>query len=156
MSGGGTGRGYHEERLERMVLGFESAAYLARVQDHSKLVDMMRDLYCCWATKRLGQNEDNLAGFCAVLGSSIGNPLRLDGLKWIADAVRSEPVVGDWYREYTSSAFVEFLHVLVLEHATELREDGIARQALLDLSAHAASRQLKTSLALHERIRRLF
>lgn len=146
---------YHEERLERMVLGFESAAHLTRVQDHSKLVGMMRDLYSCWAKKRLGQNEDNLAGFCAFLGSAVGGPLRFDGLKWIADAMRKKSIVGDWYRDYTSSAFVEFLHVLVLEHAKELREDGIARQALLDLSAHAASRQLKTSLALHERIRRL-
>ena len=146
---------YHEERLERMVLGFESAAYLTRAQDHSKLVSTMRDLYSCWATKRLGQNEDNLAGFCAFLGSGVGRPLRLDGLKWIADAMRKKSIVGDWYGDYTSSAFVEFLHVLVLEHATELRKDGIAHRALLDLSAHAASRQLKTSLALHERIRRL-
>ena len=77
---------YHQERLERMVLGFESAAYLTRVKDHSKLVGMVRDLYSCWAKKRLGKNEDNLAGFCAFLGSGVGGPLRLDGLKWIADA----------------------------------------------------------------------
>lgn len=146
---------YHEERLERMVLGFESAAHLTRVQDHPKLVGMMRELYSCWAIKRLGQNEDNLAGFCAFLGSGAGRSLRLDGLKWIADAMRKKSIVGDWYRDYTSSAFMEFLHVLVLEHVKKLSEDCIARQALVDLSAHAASRQLKTSLALHERIKRL-
>ena len=46
--------------------------------------------------------------------------------------------------------------VLVSEHPTELARDDNARQALLDLSAHAVSRQLTAALALQARIRRLF
>ena len=51
---------------------------------------------------------------------------------------------------------MEFLDVLVAEHAAELARDDSVRQALLDLSAHAVSRQLTAALALQERIRRVF
>jgi len=46
--------------------------------------------------------------------------------------------------------------VLVSEHAAELSADQEARQSLLDLAAHAVSRQLTAAQALQERIRRLF
>jgi hypothetical protein len=116
---------------------------------------MMRDLFEVWARKRLTRNEDNLAGFCGFLGTEAGKPLRIDGLKWIADSMKVNPDLGKWFRDRTSNAFMEFLDVLVSENPAELARDDSARQALLDLSAHAVSRQLTAALALHERIRRL-
>jgi hypothetical protein len=70
--------------------------------------------------------------------------------------MESNPNLGKWFRDRTSSAFMEFLDVLVSEHVAELARDGKARQMLLDLAAHAVSRQLTAALALQERIRRLF
>ena len=64
--------------------------------------------------------------------------------------------LGKWFRDETSNAFMEFLNVLVSDHVAELSRDARARQALLDLAAHAVSRQLTAALALEERIRRLF
>jgi hypothetical protein len=51
---------------------------------------------------------------------------------------------------------MEFLDVLVVEHSAELSNAQRARQALLDLVAHAVSRQLTAAQALQERIVRLF
>ena len=146
---------YYGEQLEREVLGFGVLSYIQRVPGHAALVGMIRDLFPIWAQKRLTSDEDNLAWFCGFLAHEVGKPLRMDGLQWIAEALSASPNIGNWYRDQTSNAFMEFLDILVSEHVGELRQKEKLRQALLDLSAHAVSRQLTTALTLHERIRRL-
>jgi hypothetical protein len=146
---------YYGQRLEREVLGFGASNSIRRAAGHAELAGMMRDLFRIWAQKRLTRDEDNLAGFCGFLADEVGKPLRMDGLQWIADAMKANPNIGKWFRDRASSAFMEFLDVLVSQHAVELRQDEKLRQALLDLSAHAVSRQLTAALTLHERIRRL-
>ena len=146
---------YYGQQLERQVLGFGAADFLKRLPAHAALVSMMRDLFEVWAKKRLTRDEDNLAGFCAFLATEAGKPLRMDGLQWIADAMKSGADVGKWFRDRTSNAFMEFLDVLVSEHAAELSQHK-ARQALLDLVAHTVSRQLPAALVLQERAQRLF
>jgi hypothetical protein len=145
---------YYGQQLERQVLGFGASDYLKRLPGHASLFSMMRDQFGVWAKKRLTRDEDNLAGFCGFLGTEAGKPLRMDGLQWIADAMKVNPELGNWFRDRTSNAFMEFLDVLVSEHTAELSQDDKARQALLDLAAHAVSRQLTAALALQERIRR--
>lgn len=147
---------YYGERLEREVLGFGALSSIKRVPGHAALLGTIRDLFPIWAQKRLTSDEDNLAWFCGFLVHELGKPLRMDGLQWIAEALRISPNVGRWHRDETSNAFMEFLDILVSEHVGELRQKEKLRQALLDLSAHAVSRQLTTALTLHERIRRLF
>lgn len=147
---------YYGERLEREVLGFVALGHINRVPGHAALVGMMRDLFEIWAQKRLRCDEDNLAWFCGFLAHEVGKPLRMDGLQWIAEALSASPNIGKWYRDETSNAFMEFLDILVSKHVVELRQKEKLRQALLDLSALAVSRQLTTALTLHERIRRLF
>jgi len=151
-----SGPWYYGQRLERQVLGFGASDYLKRLPDHDSLIEMMRHLFEVWAKKRLTRDEDNLAGFCGFLGTEAGKPLRMDGLQCVADAMKANPDLGKWFRERTSNAVMEFLDVLVSEHAAELARNGKARQALLDLAAHAVSRQLTAALALQERIRRVF
>jgi hypothetical protein len=146
---------YYGQQLERQVLGFGASDYLKRVSGHAALIGMMRDLLEAWAKKRLTRDEDNLAGFCGFLATEAGKPLRMDGLQWIAEAMKAKLDMGKWFRDRTSNAFMEFLDVLVSEHAADLARDDKTRQALLDLSAHAVSRQLTAALALQERIRRL-
>lgn len=146
---------YYGEQLEREVLGFGALSYIQRVPGHAALVGMIRDLFPIWAQKRLTSDEDNLAWFCGFLAHEVGKPLRMDGLQWIAEALSASPNIGNWYRDQTSNAFMEFLDILVSEHVDELRQKEKLRQALLDLSAHAVSRQLTTALTLHERIRQL-
>jgi hypothetical protein len=133
---------YYGQQLERHVLGFGESNSLKRATDHASLVGPMRDLYEAWAKKRLIRDEDNLAGFCGFLGTEVGKPLRMDGLRWIAEAMKAHPEVGKWFRDRTSNAFMEFLDVLVSEHVSEISKDEKARQSLLDLAAHAVSRQL--------------
>jgi hypothetical protein len=120
-------------------------------------VSLFTPLYmAAWAKKRLTGDEANLAGFCEFIATKVGAPLRIDGLQWIADAMKANPNLGKWFRDRTSNAFMEFLDVVVSEHATELSKNDKSRQALLDLAAHAVSRQLTAALALQERIRRVF
>jgi hypothetical protein len=146
---------YDGQRLERHVLGFGESSHVVRAKDCAGLIGSMRDLYEAWAKKRLTSDEDNLAGFCGFLGSGVGKPLRVDGLRWISDAMKANPETGKWFRDRTSSAFMEFLDILVSEHAAELSKNEGSRQALLNLAAHAVSHQLTASQALQERIVRL-
>jgi hypothetical protein len=149
-----TGRQWHYgQQLERQVLGFAASDCIARAANPYALISAMRDLYEVWAKKRLGRHEDNLAGLCGFLSSAPGTPLRIDGLVWIANALRAKHDVGKWYRDGTSSAFMAFLDELVSHHAAEIFKNEQARQALLDLTAHAASRQLPAALTLQERVR---
>ncbi len=150
------GPSYYGQRLERHVLGFGESSHLVRGKGCAGLIGSMRDLCEAWAKKRLTRDEDNLAGFCGFLGSEAGKPLRLDGLRWVSDAMKANSETGRWFRDRTSNSFMEFLDVLVSEHATELSKDEDARQALLDLIAHSVSRHLTAAQALQERIVRLF
>src|SRR5262249_2780667 len=98
---------YYAQQLERHVLGFGMQDYLKRFPDHAALIRMMRDLYERWAKDRLGSDEDNLAGLCAFLASEVEKPLRIDGLQWIAEAMKVDSRVGQWYRDRTSNPFME-------------------------------------------------
>ena len=75
---------------------------------------------------------------------------------WIAETMKTNADLGKWFRDQTSNVFLEFLDVLVSDHAAALAQNEKGRQALLELAAHAVSRQLTAALALQERIRRLF
>jgi hypothetical protein len=149
-----SGRGWHYgQQLQRQVLGF--GASLTRMPGHAALIVSMRDLYKTWADNELAHGEDNVAGFCGFLASASGAPLRMDGLQWIAAALRANPDLGKWYRESTTSAFMEFLDTVASENAAEASKSEPARQAFLELVAHAVSRQLPAALALQERVRKL-
>jgi hypothetical protein len=147
---------YNGGQLERQVLGFGASDCLERIPDHATLIGMTRDLIKLWAEKRLTRDEYNLAGFCEFLATKVPAPLRIDGLQWIADAMKANPNLGKWFRDRTSNAFMEFLDILVSEHAAEWSKNDKSRQALLGLAAHAVSRQLTAALALQERIRKIF
>jgi ABC-type cobalamin/Fe3+-siderophores transport system ATPase subunit len=148
------GCGWHYgQQLQRQVLGF--GASLARMPGHTALIVSMRDLYRTWADNELAHGEDNVAGFCGFLATASGAPLRMDGLKWIAAALRADPNIGKWYRDSTSNAFMEFLDTVTTENGEEVSKDEPARHALLELVAHAVSRQFAAALALQERVRKM-
>jgi hypothetical protein len=150
------GRWYYGQRIERHVLGFGETDRLLRLPGCAALIGANGELYRAWAENRLSGDEDNLAGLCGFLATSAGKPLRLEGLRWLAGTIKANPEMGKWFKDRASNAFMEFLDVMVSEHALELSQDQEARQSLLDLVAHAVSRQLTAAQALQERIRRMF
>lgn len=149
------GKWYYAQQLERQVLGFGATGSITRAPNHAILIGGMRDLYKAWAETRLPSDQDNMAGFCFFLSSDAGRVLRMNGLEWIASVMRADPDTGKWYRDSTSNAFMGLLEAAVLENADELTKNPAARQALVDLTAHAVARQLPRALALQERVRRL-
>ncbi|WP_316171763.1 hypothetical protein [Bradyrhizobium sp. SZCCHNRI1058] len=151
-----TGLWFHAQQIERHALGFGATDSLNRPKNAAALLQAARDCYEAWSKQRLVSDEDNLAGFCGFLASPVGRPLRLDGLRWIAEAMKAQSDAAQWYRERTWNAFMAFLDVLVSDHADELGKNEAARQALLDLVAYAVSLQLNAAQTLQERIRRLF
>jgi hypothetical protein len=149
------GRWYHAQQLERQALAFGAGSFITRGSKHATLIGGMRDLYKVWADKRLPSDQDNMAGFCSFLSTDAGRALRIDGLQWFADVIRAHPETGRWYRDSTSDAFAALLDAVVLEDSDELLKNSTARQALLELTAHAVARQLPRSMPLQERVRRL-
>jgi hypothetical protein len=119
------------------------------------LVESVRDLYRAWAEKRLPGDEDNLAAFCNFLSTQTGAPLRLEGLVWIANSLRDDPGARDWYRDRTSAAFVELLSTVITEDGTVMVAASQTRQALIDLTGLAVSRQLPAALTIQDRLKGL-
>jgi hypothetical protein len=115
----------------------------------------MRDLYRAWAEKRLPGDEDNLAGFCNFLSTRAGAPLRLEGVVWIANALRGDCGARTWYRDRTSSAFVELLSTIIVGDGVAAVAARETKQALIDLTGLAVSRQLSAALALQDRLKSL-
>jgi hypothetical protein len=147
-----SGPWYYQHQLERHVLGFANTDALARPATQTPVTDSVRDLYKAWAEKRLKGDEDNLAGFCNFLSTKAGAPLRLNGLLWIADALRNDTESRRWFRDRTSSAFVGFLTTVVTENGLQAVAAPETRQALIDLTGIAVSRQLAAALALQDRL----
>jgi hypothetical protein len=149
-----TGPWYYQQRLEREALGFANADALVRPTG-PLLVESVRDLYRAWAKNRLPGDEDNLAALCNFLSTRTGAPLRLEGLVWIANALRGDPDGRNWHRDRTSAAFVEFLSTVVTEDGATAVATSETRQALIDLTGLAVSRQLSAALAIQDRLTRL-
>jgi len=146
---------YHQQSLERQAFGFAHADGLVRPAQGPLLVESMRDLYRAWAEKRLPGDEDNLAGFCNFLSTRAGAPLRLEGVIWIANALRGGSGARTWYRDRTSAAFVELLSTVITEDGAAAVATRETRQALIDLTGLAVSRQLSAALALQDRLKSL-
>jgi hypothetical protein len=146
---------YHQQSLERYALGFAQPDALARPSRAATMVASMRDLYRAWALKRLPSDEDNLAALCGFLSTNAGAPLRIEGLVWIANALQSASMDGHWYRDRTSTAFIEFLTTVMTENGTEAIAQPQMRGALIDLVGLAVSKQLSAALALQDRLKGL-
>jgi hypothetical protein len=150
-----SGPWYHQQSLERQALGFANADALARPTEGPLLVESVQDLYRAWAEKRLPGDEDNLAAFCNFLSTRSGAPVRLEGLVWIANGLQADPGGRDWRRDGTSAAFVEFLSTVITEDGATAVATPETRQALIDLTGLAVSRQLSAALAVQDRLTRL-
>jgi hypothetical protein len=150
-----SGPWYHQQSLERQALGFANADALVRPTEGPPLVESVRDLYRTWAERRLPGDEDNLAAFCNFLSTRTGASLRLEGLGWVANALRADAGRRDWYRDGTSAAFVEFLSTIITEDGAAAVATPETRQALIDLTGLAVSRQLSVALAIQDRLTQL-
>ena len=150
-----SGPRYHQQSLERQALGFANADALIRPTKGPLLVESMRDLYRAWAEKRLPGDEENLAAFCNLLSTRTGAPLRLEGLSWVAKSLGRDSGGRDWYRDGTSDAFVDFLSTVITEDGAAAVATPETRQAMIDLTGLAVSRQLPAALTIQDRLKRL-
>ena len=146
---------YHQQSLERQALGFAHAHALVRPTQIPLLVGSMRDLYRGWAMKRLPGHEDNLGDFCTFLATPAGVPLRLEGLVWISNALGSDCGARTWNRNRTSEALMELLNSTIAGNGQAALAAPDTRQALIDLTGLAVSRQLPAALALQDRLKSL-
>lgn len=142
---------FYGERLICDLLGFGNEDALSRLNPGAAL--RMKDAYERWAAAHLSQDEECVTRFCHFLTTSFGAPLRLDGLRWLASTQRESS--GRWYREGTDEALVELLAAALISDARALTQDAQARQALVEIAATLAAKNIPTALALQERIKQL-
>ncbi|AFE06036.1 hypothetical protein COCOR_04801 [Corallococcus coralloides DSM 2259] len=139
------------ERLLGDLLGFGNEDLLKHLP--SKSVPDMRDLYDRWAQAHLGHSEESVRRFCRFLSSEVGTFLRLDGLRWISAALRVSKTGRQWWRDENGDALVELLDTALTRNAPALANDAKAREALVELAAELAARNIPIALTLQERIR---
>lgn len=144
---------FYGERLLCDLLGFGNEDSLARLGSDAAL--KMKDAYARWAETHLSVDEENVTRFAHFLTTNFGAPLRLDGLRWIASMLRGKKPSDHWYREGTGTALVELVAAALGSDAQELTKDALTLQALVEIAAALAAKNITAALALQERIKRL-
>ncbi len=144
---------YYGERLLGDLLGFGNEDALLRLAPGAAL--RMRDVYERWAELHLGRDEECVTRLCYFLTKNFGAPLRLDGLRWIAATLKASNPSSRWHRGGTGDALIELVNTSLNQNAQELANDSRSRQALVEISAALAARNIPTALALQERIKLL-
>lgn len=144
---------FYGERLIGDLLGFGSEVALRKLEPSAAL--RMRDVYERWAQLHLGRDEECVTRFSYFLTTEFGASLRLDGLRWIAAMLKMRKPSDYWYRDGTGDALVELLNASLNQNAQALASDGQARQALVEISAALAARNIPIALSLQERIKLL-
>jgi hypothetical protein len=144
---------YYGERLLCDLLGFGNEDALLRLAPGAAL--RMRDVYERWVELHLERDEECVTRFCYFLTKNFGAPLRLDGLRWIAAMLKAPNPSSRWYRGGADDALIEFVNTSLNQNAQDLAKDCQARQALVEIAAALAARNIPTALALQERIKLL-
>jgi len=144
---------FYGERLIGDLLGFGSEVALLKLEPSATL--RMRDVYERWARLHLGRDEECVTRFSYFLTTEFGASLRMDGLRWIAAMLKVRKPSEYWYRDGAGDALVELLNVSLNQDAPALGSDRQARQALIEISAVLAARNIPTALSLQERIKLL-
>jgi hypothetical protein len=144
---------FYGERLICELLGFGNEDVLSRLSPGAAL--RMYEVYERWATGHLARDEECVTRFCHFLTTKFGAPLRLNGLRWLAAMLKAREPSGRWYREGTGEALVELVVAALSSDAQALSQDAQARQALVDIAAALAAKNIPTALALQERIKLL-
>lgn len=141
------------ERLICDLLGFGNEDSLARLPPGGAL--RMKDVYERWAQSHLGRDEECVTRFSRFLTTTFGGPLCLDGLRWIAAVLKANHPSSHWNRKSTGNALVELVTAALGSDADALSKDAEARQALVEVAAALAAKNISGALALQERIKRL-
>ncbi len=144
---------FYGERLICDLLGYGNEDVLRKLTPGAAL--RMRDLYERWAESHLRSDEECLTRFCYFLTKEFGASLRFDGLSWIATMLKANNSPSYWYRDCTGDALIELVNTSLNENAQTLACDRQARQALVEIAAVLAARNIPTALALQERIKLL-
>ena len=144
---------FYGERLICDLLGFGHEDSLARLGPDGAL--KMKDVYERWAKAHLGRDEECVTRFSHFLTTAFGGPLRLDGIRWIAEMLKVQNPSDHWYREGTDEALVELVSSALRSDAHALSKDAEARQALVEVAAVLAAKNIPAALTLQERIRLL-
>jgi len=144
---------YKGEQMFRHLLGINTEI-LVKMEGAQQAVLEKKDLYKKWAENHLSQDEDNIASLAYFLSSNVGVPIRLDGLLWIKEALMP-PHQTYWRRESTGSSLIQLLDIIVNQESQRISSNSALLDALLNVSAYLAARQVPLALALQERIRKI-
>ena len=144
---------FYGERLLCDLLGFGNEDALSRLAPGAAL--RMRDAYKRWARAHLSRDEECVTRFSYFLTTTFGAPLRLDGLRWIAAMLKMKSPSNYWYREGTGNALVESVASALSSDVQALSQDAQARQALIEIAAALAAKNIPSALALQERFKQL-
>jgi hypothetical protein len=144
---------FYGERLICDLLGFGNEDALRRLSPGAAL--RMLGVYERWAELHLERDEECVRRFCYFLITEFGASLRLDGLRWIAAMLKVRKSSDYWFRDGTGDALIELVNTSLNQNALTLANDSQARQALVEISATLAARNIPTALVLQERIKLL-
>jgi hypothetical protein len=144
---------FHGERLICDLLGFGNDDALSNLKPGA--AQRMKDVYGRWAATHLARDEECVTRFCHFLTTDFGAPLRLDGLRWLATMLKGGGPSARWYGEGTGDALVGLVAMALSSDAQALSQDVPARQAVVEIAAALAAKNISAALAVQERVKQL-
>lgn len=115
----------------------------------------IHDVYERWAEVHLSRERECISRFSTFLTTAFGTPLRLDGLRWIAQMFKAHDPGSYLYRNGVDDTLIELVSTSLNQDAKALTRDSQARQALVEVAAALATKNTPATLALQERIKLL-
>ena len=125
------------ERLICDLLGLGSENSLASLAPGGAF--RMKDVYERRAQAHVGRDEECVTRFSHFLTTTLGGPIRLDDLRWIAAVPKAKDPSNHWYCEGTDNALVELATMALGSDPHALSNNAEARQALLEVAAVLAA-----------------
>jgi hypothetical protein len=130
------------------LLGLHAPIELSQATEIRTRLPELIDYYRRWARSDLA-GEDDVATFCHFLTKEAGRPLRLEGVIWLNEAVKTTE---KFYRGTTGNILAEAIDTILNEHSAELAVQPPSRDAIIELAAKLVRCQFATAMGLQRRI----
>lgn len=130
------------------LLGLNSFNNLENAPEVCQRLPDIKPFYERWAANELRKDEESIVAFAYFLTTVPGRFLQLEGIVWIADALRD---TDRFYRD-AGNKVAELLDAILTTQASALVSEHKARNAMIDLAALLVRLQISTGLGLQARI----
>lgn len=142
-------RWYRGRQMIVKLLGLHSHAALSQANEIRARLPELIDYYRRWAESDMARDEDDLETFCHFLTTEAGRHMRLEGVRWVRDAMNASD---RFYRTGTANAVAELVDCVLAQNGDDLLRQQLVRDAVIDIVARLVASEVPTVMGLQARL----